>query len=43
MLSFQQVLMRSIRSYNSGDIVVWIRLCCCPKKQIFQVGEQQWY
>ena len=38
MLSFQQVLMRSIRSYNSGDIVVWIRLCCCPKKTDFSGG-----
>ena len=38
MLSFQQVLMRSIRSYNSGDIVVWIRLCCCQKKTDFSGG-----
>jgi hypothetical protein len=38
MLSFQQVLMGSIRSYNLGDIVVWIRLCCCPKKTDFSGG-----
>jgi hypothetical protein len=30
--------MRSIRSYILGDIAVRIRVCCCPKKQIFAGG-----
>jgi hypothetical protein len=37
-IPFQQVLMRSTQSYILGDIVVWIRVCGCPKKQISAGG-----
>jgi hypothetical protein len=35
-IPFQRVLMRSIQNYILGDIIVWIRVCCCPEKQIFR-------
>jgi hypothetical protein len=38
LIPFQRLLMCSIRSYILGDIVVRIRVCCSPKKQISAGG-----